>query len=151
MAINRILIATDYSPDADAAVESGLRLAQQLGATVDVVHVLGRSVASRSSTLVSERRLNAAKGHLRRSLPRIAGRTVGVGQEVLLGDPGPAIVEFARRQLVDAIVLGATGAGSARTIGHVASHVVRESPCPVLTLRGATSFKPPSSRDVLVP
>ena len=53
------------------------------------------------------------------------------------GEPAAAIVEFARSENVDLIVMGTHGrTGFSRLLmGSVAEAVVRKAPCPVLTLK----------------
>ncbi|MBI4194323.1 MAG: universal stress protein [Betaproteobacteria bacterium] len=40
--ITHILVATDLSPRAELAAEQGARLARREGATLDLLHVVGR-------------------------------------------------------------------------------------------------------------
>jgi nucleotide-binding universal stress UspA family protein len=56
---------------------------------------------------------------------------------VKVGDPLRQVVEYARDESMDLIVLGAHGrSGVAHLIlGSVAERVVRTAPCPVLTVR----------------
>jgi nucleotide-binding universal stress UspA family protein len=56
---------------------------------------------------------------------------------VMSGAPAEKIVELARQEKIDLIIMGAHGrAGLERAIfGSVADKVVRSAPCPVLTIR----------------
>jgi len=57
--------------------------------------------------------------------------------EVMVGDPGIEILQLAKRLRADLIVMATHGRKGFRHIvlGSVAEAVVREAPCPVLTVR----------------
>jgi nucleotide-binding universal stress UspA family protein len=62
---------------------------------------------------------------------------VSVVRGVRWGSPVEAIVAYAREQQIDLLVIathGRTGLGHV-ILGSVAERIVREAPCPVLTLR----------------
>jgi nucleotide-binding universal stress UspA family protein len=54
-----------------------------------------------------------------------------------IGNPAREIVEYARAQAIDLIVVGATGRGALDRMfmGSVADKVLRHAPCPVLAIR----------------
>jgi nucleotide-binding universal stress UspA family protein len=60
----------------------------------------------------------------------------GVEPMVIEGAAGPAICDLARDVGADAIVLGTRGRGGIRraVLGSVSDHVVRNAPCPVVTV-----------------
>ena len=60
-----------------------------------------------------------------------------VERHVVIGRPADEIVRFARDKDVDLIVVGTHGRTGIRRVlmGSVAEHVVREAPCPVLSIR----------------
>jgi nucleotide-binding universal stress UspA family protein len=56
--------------------------------------------------------------------------------QIAVGDPGSEIVDYARRHLMDYIILGARGSSVARRfLGSVSSKVVAEAPCSVTVVR----------------
>jgi hypothetical protein len=62
-------------------------------------------------------------------------------------DPATAIVEFARRNQIDHIVMGARGNSALRRyLGSVSSQVVAESDCSVTVVRAAEAPPPASGR-----
>ncbi len=150
MGIRRILVPTDFSPLALAAIPPARAFAERFGATVDVLHVwegLPRSVPDWSPTgpggpIVPAREVLhdlAAKEleHLLTEL-RATGMTVhGLLQE---GSPWREITRLAERDRYDLIVLGTHGrTGLDRVlIGSVAEKVVRHAPCPVFVARAET-------------
>jgi nucleotide-binding universal stress UspA family protein len=54
---------------------------------------------------------------------------------VKLGDPSSKIVEMAKKLNVDIIVMGSTGLGNAKEIGHVSRNVLKLTSLPVVFLK----------------
>ncbi|HLX34810.1 MAG TPA: universal stress protein [Candidatus Limnocylindrales bacterium] len=137
--IRLILLATDLSPASDGAAAQGLDLAHDLGADVLIMSAIdprtamADGVARRVDHLRIEREL-AAQDVVAR------GRARGVHVRFLIweGAPGEAIVDVARSEQVDMVVVGSHGRGAVGRffIGSVSEHVVRHAPCPVLVVRG---------------
>ena len=138
--IRRILLATDLSATSDGASSQALDLARDLAAELLVVSVIdptNGAVADRPAGRVDQLRADrelVARGLVTR------GRESGVRVTFLIwqGDPGEAIVDAARSEAVDLVVVGSHGRGSMGRllIGSVSDHVVRHAPCPVLVVRG---------------
>jgi nucleotide-binding universal stress UspA family protein len=58
-------------------------------------------------------------------------------------DPGAALVEYARNNHIDHLILGARGAGRARRhLGSTSSHVVAQAPCTVTVVRASRENGP---------
>jgi nucleotide-binding universal stress UspA family protein len=72
--------------------------------------------------------------HWARPLPIEAGR---ITYQVLEAtDPGAALVDYARNNHVDHLILGARGAGRVRRhLGSTSSHVLAQAPCTVTVVR----------------
>ena len=135
--IRSILLATDLSPASAGAAAEALDLAHDLGASVLIMSVIdGRPMAHGSPRRIDQVRLErelAAQDVVTR------GRARGVPVRFLIwqGSPGEAIVEVARSEQVDLVVVGSHGRGPVgrMLIGSVSEHVVRNAPCPVLVVR----------------
>jgi len=58
-------------------------------------------------------------------------------QATVEGSPTPGIIEYAQEHDIDFIVLGTHGRNALKQvlIGSVAERIVRQAPCPVLTVR----------------
>jgi nucleotide-binding universal stress UspA family protein len=73
------------------------------------------------------------------------GRAAGVRVNFLIwdGDPGESIVDAARSEQVDLVVVGSHGRGQVGRflIGSVSDHVVRHAHCPVLVVRAHPSLE----------
>jgi nucleotide-binding universal stress UspA family protein len=130
IAINRILVATDFSEAASAALLYGMNLARTLGAQLDVLHVvndLGGPPAD----------LEAVARHALDALLAGTGRLRARGVLLTSDDAAERIVSYAREAKADLILIGTHGrTGIAQFfMGSVAQHVVRSAHCPVLTVR----------------
>ncbi|MCU4973873.1 universal stress protein [Halobacteria archaeon AArc-m2/3/4] len=121
---DRILVPTDGSGPATAALEYGVRLAAILEATVHVLHVV-------EAPDEPENVLEDASGWARAD-------GVSVIDDVRRGDPLEEIPAYAREEDIDAIVMGTHGrTGIGRfVLGSVTEHVVRTADVPVLVVRG---------------
>ena len=137
--ISRILVPTDFSESSDAALEFARAIAERVGASIHLLHVLnepllaeGLAAEAFSRTTPSFERsvLDAAKADL-------SGRADGAASaEVVFGHPAD-IGAYASKLGADLIVMGTRGrTGIAHLfLGSVAETVVRSAPCPVLTVR----------------
>jgi nucleotide-binding universal stress UspA family protein len=140
-AISRILVATDFSASADAALAYALKLADQVGATVRLVHVFEDPDASLYSEVYvpmpPEQRAEILADMRRQLTARVTASGHGnITTDVLTGAAARTIVEGATEEHCDLIVMGTHGRhGMAHLLmGSVAERVVRTSVCPVLVV-----------------
>ena len=146
MEITRILVPTDFSADADAAVVYALRLASAFGASVGLLHVVENPIAAgvwSSEVYTAEiagLQINLVRDAEERLRKYAAEMGAAVTSEVRTGPAARVILEFAKEHGVDLIVMGTHGrTGLAHALmGSVAERVVRLARCPVLTLRAET-------------
>jgi nucleotide-binding universal stress UspA family protein len=142
IALNKILVATDFSSCSETAVTYGRELAAAFGSSVHLLHVIlspyaeGWSAETYSAPRgnILERWEREAKVRLEASVPAAEhGRMVFVTR---IGTPYQAIVDYARDERVDLVIIGTHGRGPLGhlLIGSVAERVVRKAPCPVLTV-----------------
>lgn len=151
IAITRLLVATDFSESAQAAVRYGVALARTFGARLHLLHAAGRHDVQ---VMVERQRVidhflqdpsapeihNAARELMIGLLSEDDARTVD--PVFVLRACGPAgpwaeIVRYARERELDLIIVGTHGRGMLGHLlmGSVAEKVVRMAPCPVLTVR----------------
>lgn len=128
--IRLILLATDLSPASESAATQALDLAHDLGADLLVMSAIDPGATAR----IRLARELAAQGVVAK------GRDLDVTVSFLIwdGPAGEAIVEVARNEQVDLVVVGSHGRGAVGRflVGSVSEHVVRHAPCPVLVVRG---------------
>jgi universal stress protein A len=137
MDIRRILVPTDFSAHANWAVTAAFELAQTFGADLSLLHVIEVPVYAIEVALPLADLEQNARRALALLLPEAAAAGVAVTRLVDMGVPFQKILETARAEQVDLIVMsthGRTGLGHL-VLGSVAERVVRLAPCPVLTIR----------------
>jgi nucleotide-binding universal stress UspA family protein len=137
--IQKILVPVDGSPCSNAALSEAVLLAEDIGAAVDVLHVTAPDTFEvGSSTAAAE---DAREGAHRAIDDALADAAARLGARLTrrsdAGEPARKILEFADSARPDLIVMGTHGrVGRLRSlVGSVAETVVRNSPCPVLTVR----------------
>jgi nucleotide-binding universal stress UspA family protein len=145
MKMRKILVPTDFSTGAKAAIKAALALARSMSAEITLLNVfpLPNYILPDGTVFLAEAptfaqiatRAGEALAEIKKSLSA-EGLTVHV--EAVAGAPAEEIVRVARDGGFDMIVMGTHGrTGWAHLlIGSVAERVVRLSPCPVLTVRG---------------
>jgi nucleotide-binding universal stress UspA family protein len=160
--LTRILVPTDFSAAADAALDAARAIADRFGATIHLLHVMHEPAESGAEMYVPETP-EARAERLRDAMDRLGHRLGAADEskrrgghtEVMSGAPADAIVERARH--FDLVVMGTHGRrGMAHVLmGSVAERVVRQAQCPVITVRqlmtdgleGAAGREPTGSFD----
>lgn len=144
--ITRILVPTDFSATADAALEYAFVLADRFGASLQLLHVLAdpfvvdgmaaETYIADAPALRSAMLQDARERLAHRAVPRETS-TMRIETEVLFGHGARTIAEYAAERGIDLIVIGTHGrTGVAHLLlGSIAERLVRTAPCPVLTVR----------------
>ncbi|WP_440991880.1 universal stress protein [Haloarchaeobius baliensis] len=133
-----LLVATDGSDRAAAAVTHGLELAERDDATVYAIHVVDTrregEPALSSAELVLDEREDEGWRRVDEIERLAAERGLDANTKVCHGRPAEEILRYADEADVDLLVLGYSGEGHTRTdtIGHVSERVVKDSNRPVL-------------------
>jgi nucleotide-binding universal stress UspA family protein len=147
MEIKSILFPTDFSEGSALALKYAVDIANKYGAKIFVVHVI-YDVAKASGWYVPHISMDqlykdieeGAKKELDRFGVEELERMKNVEKHVLKGIPHEEIINFAKNNKVDMIVMGTHGRKGIDRIlfGSTAAQVVRFAPCPVLTVRMPT-------------
>ena len=146
--IKRILAPTDFSPHSQRAVRYACAMAEKFGAELHLVHVLSEIIPAGPDPLLMpvmppqfyEENEGRAKETLQQILNPSWGKPASLATAVRWGSPVESIVAYAIEHRVDLITIathGRTGLSHV-LLGSVAEHIVREAPCPVLTIRDNT-------------
>ena len=132
---DRILVATDFSPDGDKAVACGRDLAHRFGVETLVLHVCRETPESPGGPGAPLPEPLAA------CLASLRGRGLPARGLLRCGDPAALILETATRERASLIVLGARGEARAPglLLGSVADRVVRRATVPLLVVRRESS------------
>ncbi|MBI4482965.1 MAG: universal stress protein [Acidobacteria bacterium] len=152
MRIEKILVPTDFSENAQLAFDEAYNLARQLGAKLYLLHVQDESTLR---TAIKEGLLHpgATDEEVQAQVEKLtemrfsrmlAGRIPSecpVEHLTRRGDPKVTIPDYANEIKADMVVVGKHGATAMTRIktallGSVAEAVIRKSPCPVLVVVG---------------
>jgi nucleotide-binding universal stress UspA family protein len=129
--INRVLIAHDFSPNADAAFVYALSLAQDQQAELHLVHVIEppREDLPFTADLIEE-----AHHKLRQVMPGDAELWSKVTKVLRAGQPYGEVLAYAVAHEIDLICIGKHGEGGGRLtlFGSNTDRVLRQATCPVL-------------------
>jgi universal stress protein A len=143
---HRILVATDFSPSAQAAADTAGRIARALGGEIDLVHVAPLSTYAQAAAharvpysaldLVGKVTADSERQG-QTEVARLAADGVTARLITVDGPPPAEIVRVARERDSDLIVMGTHGRTGLRSIalGSVAERVVHLAPCSVLVVR----------------
>jgi nucleotide-binding universal stress UspA family protein len=147
---DRVLVPTDGSDGATAALEHGLELAQRFDADVYILSVVNPYALS----TVEERREREerAESVVAEAAARVREAGVSAETSVEAGFPHRVILDAVEETDADAVAMGTHGRTGLQhyLVGSVAEKVVRLSPVPVLTVRYETDADHPYE-NVLVP
>lgn len=131
---SRILCAVEFDANSRVALRAAFELAAERKAALFILHVLlmpmGPEVALPFRKMEAE-----ARTKLVRLLPSKT-ELARYKLEVTMGDPGSEILGAAKRLRANLIVMATHGRKGLRrlVLGSVAERVIREAPCPVLTV-----------------
>jgi nucleotide-binding universal stress UspA family protein len=142
-----LVVGTDGSDIARAAIETAVELAKELNASITAAYVHGapspifgepysknwltQELAHGATALAEARELAAEAG-------------VEVHAELLDGDPAEQLLRLAEAEEADLIVIGARRSDGLRAdaLGGVSRAVIRDADCPVLVVSGETARRP---------
>ena len=147
--IKKILFAIDGSQSADNALDFGLDLAMKYSAEVMIVSVID---SPQSSLVVkgmiyapasTENYLKKLRDFHKQILLEAQNKTkkidpkLKVSIKLLEGRPDDKIVETAKKEAIDLIVVGSRGLGGIKefVLGSVSDRVADEASCPVLIVK----------------
>jgi nucleotide-binding universal stress UspA family protein len=138
-----ILVPTDFSESAAAALEYAVTLAEKVGATITLLHsyeipIVGFPDGALVPTAdIAARITNAAQDGLDATVAKYKGLGIELRPMLETGDAREVIPAIAEKVDADLIVMGTHGRrGLSRALlGSVAEAVVRTATRPVLTLR----------------
>jgi nucleotide-binding universal stress UspA family protein len=141
-AMQTVVVGTDGSPNAEAAVREGARIAKADGAAVRLVTAYpdvptyGETIASSAKRDRIDLR-EVAEGVLSRTAGEIESQGLQVMTDAREGDPAQVILDVAREQDADLIVIGARGLTGIRRflLGSVSSKLAHHADCSLLIVR----------------
>jgi len=145
-AINKVVIPVDFSSNMDKVVDYAMSIADKLGAKVLFFHVVN-DFKGYDMMLVHPSFMGMTKDLELQAEERITGlvkdyeqREKGVSGNVIVGDAADEIINYAKLERADMIIIGTHGSkGLERVLmGSTAERVVKKAPCPVLVFNPFT-------------
>ncbi len=135
-----ILCPIDFDANSPGALEFAGNIAQETGAKIHLLHVVPWTVAAvpiDASQVLAELKQSATTRLRQLAMEKLDGRVANEVIVTVATDPGAEVVRLAEELKADVVIMATHGRKglSHLVLGSVAERVVRESPCPVLTLR----------------
>ena len=137
----KILVPTDFSGASKSALPYAVGVCREMGASITLVHVVPTLFPADSvhlGVVVEEKRLlKEAKLFLENFCEKQIPQSIQAATLVLTGSPWHQITELAHDQTFDLIVMGTHGHSALKHfwLGSTTENVIRQAPCPVLTVR----------------
>ena len=152
IALKNILFATDFSAAADAAAPFAIQIARSYGAKVYGVHVNRfadyKGVEPNAWAVMAE----AAEKETKERARRLNEQLKDIEHEVIIGEGNiwEVISTLIKQKQIDLMVVGTrgrTGFGKA-LLGSVAEEILRQAPCPVLTVGPHVTEEPEKAAEM---
>lgn len=155
--IKRILVPVDFSATSRNALRYALQLADAWKASIEVLYVVPPQPEPADFPMISGMATRELAATARTDLKAWAGEAltqlhtagairaaVPVIDSIEIGMPVSTIVQIARRDAIDLVVMGTKGEHSTlrRLLGSVSTGVVRRSTSPVLVVPEEAQFSP---------
>lgn len=142
-----ILLASDFSPAGEVAAKRAAALARRIDARLTLLHVIDYFPEDMPVDSINPENQDPAEYLSQRSREQLAKLAAHLGlpdarQEVIFSTRSAKreIVEFAKRDHTDLIVLGSHGhRGLSALLGSTADGILHRSACDVLAVRAPTT------------
>jgi nucleotide-binding universal stress UspA family protein len=141
MELRRVLVGYDFSDYSELALKYALSIAQEHQAELHLLHVLPPNSVNEPEIAWFPTQGESTYHHAARRLQRVVPAEVhlwcDVKTAVSEGHPYREILNYAERNDIDLISVGAHGAGFGMRalFGSNVDRVLRQAPCPVLVAR----------------
>ncbi len=154
VALTKILVTTDFSPESDQALDYALSLARRYDARIYLTHVLTPDPFMYAEPALAEATYEKVRQAAEQGLADIlvSGKLRGIPHEVLLeeGNVWPVLAKLIEKHEIDLIVTGTHGRGKVQKvlIGSVAEEIFRQANCAVMTVGPKVKGETPSEVDL---
>lgn len=141
ISLQKVLVPYDFSDHAELALKYGLSFAQEYQAELHLLHVVAPHTVSEPEIAwypsTGESAYHNAARRLQNAVPSETHLWCNVKNVVAEGQPYREILNYAERNAIDLISIGAHGAGFGMRalFGSNVDRVLRQAPCPVLVAR----------------
>lgn len=151
--MKKLLVPTDFSQEAQNAVDLAAQLAEKLDAEIILLHVLEIPYGSYSvmgeihldytfDQVYQTQLINSSKQKLDELVKQLKAKAVQAASRLIFGNPYVHISKTISDQNVDLVVIGSKGASGLSEIflGSNAERVIRHAECPVITVKGGVNL-----------
>lgn len=145
VAIRQILVPTDFSDPANAALKYARSLAEEFGSHLHLFHVVpepyiypwGTEVPALPLADLLAQSETLSNARLAELIPKDQAPKGGLTTSTAIGTPVDRILDYINDSHIDMVVMGTHGRGPVGhlLLGSVAERIVRRSPVPVLTVK----------------
>ena len=152
--MKKILVPTDFSTEAQYALDFARQFAKKVGAEISLLHVLevpygsfsvmGEVVTDYSFEHLYEAQLiQQTQRRLKELTAELEKGGIKADEKMIFGNPFIHIKENITAQKVDLVIQGSKGASglSEIFIGSNAERVIRNAKCPVITVKGKSDLE----------
>jgi nucleotide-binding universal stress UspA family protein len=131
--LNRIMLCTDFSTNAERALNYAISATEEYGAELTLLHVLEEA----PSPAKAENAVATATTQLDKLISAEQRKTLKFKTAVRIGKPYQQIIQLAEESQIDLIAMGVSGRGALdrAVFGSTTYRVIQLGPCPVLTVR----------------
>ncbi|GGO06617.1 universal stress protein [Saccharibacillus kuerlensis] len=137
---SHLLLAADGSKNALRAAHEALKIASAMpGCKIEILFVIDNSKVKEEVLHSQNQEEREYKRH-QKLLPIeevFADQGIPHHFTTIHGDPGPAIVDYAKKNEIDLIILGSRGLNALQefVLGSVSHKVVKRASCPVMIVK----------------
>jgi len=140
VALTKIRVTTDFSPESERALDYALALARRYDARIYLAHVIAPDPFLYAEPALAEATYEKVRQAAEQGMADIliSGKLRGIPHEVLLeeGNVWPVIERMIEKHEIDLVVTATHGRGKVQKllIGSVAEEIFRQTGCAVLTV-----------------
>ena len=139
MNIKKILVPLDGSKNSMRGLDEAIYLARQCHATITGLYVVPLSKPKTNSQIsyIEKYLLGNASKFMSKAKKRAAQNGIIFYDELVYGDEGPKIIQFANNKQFDIVVIGSRGMSSIKEtfLGSTSNYVLHKSKIPVLVVK----------------
>ena len=137
--IKKILVPMDGSKNSVRGLDEAIYLARQCNAIITGLYVipLAKPVTDSQISYLEKYLLNNASKFMSKAKIRAAQNGILFDDDIIYGDEGPKIINYANNKSYDIIVIGSRGMGSIKEtfLGSTSNYVLHKSKIPVLIVK----------------
>ena len=137
--IKKILVPLDGSKNSLRGLDEGIYLARQCQATITGLYIIPMAKPKTNSQIsyVEKYHLNNAAKFMAKAKKRSAQNGILFDDEIVYGEEGPKIINFASNESYDIIIIGSRGMSPLKEafLGSTSNYVLHKSKIPVLIVK----------------